>query len=163
MWLDLQEPSLMAHLVFREILYWNIKTTVFPLCYTVATPDLRMRRAVLWLVFNNYLYCVVITVGFWDNLFYSPCNITHIVYRGGWVGGQAEGGFSAIRALTVVLSPQQVTDMCTTHRMGRGGHCWQFDTRPTLITAPQWPHRPCNAPMRLYRVNKKPSVKADLV
>ena len=38
----------------------------------------------------------------------------------------------------------------------------QFDTTPTLISAPQWPHRPCNAPMRLYTVGKKPSVKADL-
>ena len=40
MWLDLQKLSLMVHLVFRGILYWNIETTVFPLCYTVATPDL---------------------------------------------------------------------------------------------------------------------------
>ena len=52
--------------------------------------------------------------------------------------------------------------MHTTHRMGQDGHCQQFDTTPTLISAPQWPHRPCNAPMRLYTVGKKPSVKADL-
>ena len=52
--------------------------------------------------------------------------------------------------------------MYTTHRMGRDGHCQQFDTTPTLISAPHWPHRPCNAPMQLYRVGKKPSVKADL-
>ena len=86
---------------------------------------------------------------------------------GGGVGGG--GGWAsrrwvlfAIRAPTVVLSPQQVTDMYTNHRMGQDGHCQQFDTTPTLISAPQWPHRPCNAPMRLYTVGKKPSVKADL-
>ena len=43
--------------------------------------------------------------------------------------------------------------MYTTHRMGQDGHCQQFHTTPTLISAPQWPHRP---------VGKKPSVKADL-
>ena len=68
----------------------------------------------------------------------------------------------AIRPPTVVLCPQQVTDMCTTHRMGRDGHGQQFDTTSTLISAPQWPHRPCYAPMQPYRVVKKPSVKADL-
>ena len=52
--------------------------------------------------------------------------------------------------------------MYTTHRMGQDGHCQQFHTTPTLISAPQWPHRPCNAPMRPYKVGKKPSVKADL-
>ena len=116
---------------------------------------------------NSYLCLLLLTVGFWDN-FYSPCNITGVVYRG-WAGGRGWGGWAsrrqallAIRAHTVVLSPQQVTDMYTTHRMGRDGHCQQFDTTPTLISAPQWPHRPCNVPLRLYRVNKKSSVKADL-
>ena len=52
--------------------------------------------------------------------------------------------------------------MYTTHRMGQDGCCQQFHTTPTLISAPQWPHRPCNAPMRPYMVGKKPSVKADL-
>ena len=52
--------------------------------------------------------------------------------------------------------------MYTTHRMGQDGHCQQFHTTPTLISAPQWPHRPCNAPMRPYTVGKKPSMKADL-
>ena len=68
----------------------------------------------------------------------------------------------AIREPTVVLRPQQVTDMCTTHRMGRDGHCQQFDITPTLISAPQWPHKPCNASIWLYTVGKKPSVKTDL-
>ena len=48
----------------------------------------------------------------------------------------------AIREPTVVLCPQQVTDMCTTHRMGRDGHCQQFDTTQTLISASQWPIGP---------------------
>ena len=65
-------------------------------------------------------------------------------------------------ALTVVLCPQQETDMCTTHRMGQDRHCQQFDTTQTLINAPQWPHRPCNASIQLYRVGKKLSEKADL-
>ena len=96
----------------------------------------------------------------------------HVVYRGGLVkgGGVASGGgwasrrwvLFAIRALTVVLCPQQVTDMCTTHRMDQDEHCQQFDTTPTLISAHQWPHRLYNAPIWLYKVSKKPSVKADL-
>ena len=52
--------------------------------------------------------------------------------------------------------------MYTTHRMGQDGHCQQFHTTPTLISAPQWPHRPCNAPMQPYTVGKKQSMKADL-
>ena len=34
---------------------------------------------------------------------------------------------------------------------------------PILISAPQWPNRPCNAPTQPYRVGKMPSVKACLV
>ena len=68
----------------------------------------------------------------------------------------------AIKVYRVVRSHQQVTDMYTTRRMGQDGHCQQFHTTPTLISAPQWPHRSCNAPMRPYTVGKKPSVKADL-
>ena len=52
--------------------------------------------------------------------------------------------------------------MYTTHRLGRDGHCQQFHTTPTLISASQWPHRPCNAPMRRSTVGKKQSVKEDL-
>ena len=79
---------------------------------------------------------------------------------GGWASRRR--ALPDIRALTVLPCPQQVTDMCTTHRMGRDRHCQQFDITPTLISAPQWPQRPCNSPMWLYRVGKKPSVKADL-
>ena len=78
------------------------------------------------------------------------------------VGGQAEGGFSLPLGHTVVLIPQYVTYIYTISRMGRDGHSQQFDTTPILISAPQWPHKPCNAPTWLYRVGKKPSVKADL-
>ena len=46
--------------------------------------------------------------------------------------------------------------------MGRDRLCQQFDTAPSLISALQWPHRSCNAPMWLYMIGKKPSVKADL-
>ena len=82
----------------------------------------------------------------------------------GWWGWVANHRLekAAIKVYRVVLSHQQVTDMYTTHRMGQDGHCQQFHTTPTLISAPQWPQRPCNAPMRPYTVGKKPSVKADL-
>ena len=40
---------------------------------------------------------------------------------------------------------------------------WPFATAwPIPNSAPQWPHRPCNAPTQPYRVGKKPSVKVDL-
>ena len=83
----------------------------------------------------------------------------------GWGGGGVASrrrAKPAIKVYRVVLSHQYVADMYTTHRMGQDGHCQQFRTTPTLISAPQWPHRPCNAPMWLYTVGKKPSVKADL-
>ena len=81
--------------------------------------------------------------------------------RGGWWASR-RWALSAIRALTVVLCPQQVTDMCTTDRMGQDRHCQQFDTTLTLISTPQWPHRSCNASIQLYRVSKELSVKADM-
>ena len=41
--------------------------------------------------------------------------------------------------------------------------CWQqFDTPCSLISAPQWLHRPCSGPSWFYRVGKRPPVKADL-
>ena len=52
--------------------------------------------------------------------------------------------------------------MYTIHRIDRDGHWQQFGTQPILISAPQWANRHCNAPTRLYRVRKSPSVKADL-
>ena len=91
----------------------------------------------------------------------------------GWVGGREAGGsggrwasrrraLSAIRPQTVVLCSQQMTGMYTNHKIDRDGHWQQSDTQPILISAPQWPNRTCNAPTRLYRAGKKPSVKADL-
>ena len=53
--------------------------------------------------------------------------------------------------------------MYTIHRRDQDGHWQQFGIPPILISAPQWLHMPCNAPTQLYRVRKKPSVKADLV
>ena len=52
--------------------------------------------------------------------------------------------------------------MYTIHRREQDRHYQQFCTPPVQIIAPQWLHRPCNASMWLYRVDKKPSVKADL-
>ena len=52
--------------------------------------------------------------------------------------------------------------MYTNHRIDRDSHWQQLGTQRILICAPQWPHRPCNAPTKIYGVSKKPSVKADL-
>ena len=48
------------------------------------------------------------------------------------------------------------------HRIGRDGRWQQFGTSCTLINALQWLHRPCSALSWIDRVDKKPSVKADL-
>ena len=86
----------------------------------------------------------------------------HVVYRGEKGGVGSRGWWASGRWALPAIRPQIVTDTCTTHRIGQDGHCQQFDTTPNLISAPQWPHGPCNAPMQPYRVGKKPSVKADL-
>ena len=85
------------------------------------------------------------------------------------MGGSGGGGWAsqrqalpAIRPQTVLLYPQQMTGMCTNHRLDRDDHWQQPGTQPILISAPQWVNRACNAPTRIYRVGKKPSVKADL-
>ena len=53
--------------------------------------------------------------------------------------------------------------MYTNHRKDQDSHWQQFGTQPILISAPQWPHRSCNALTRFYKVGKKPSVKAYTV
>ena len=62
----------------------------------------------------------------------------------------------------MVLCSQQMAGMYTNHGMDQDGHWQQFGTHPILISAPQWANRPRNAPTQLYRVGKKPSVKADM-
>ena len=52
--------------------------------------------------------------------------------------------------------------MYTNHRIDQDAHWQQFGTQPILISAPRWLHRPCNGPVQLYRVDKKPSMKANL-
>ena len=81
--------------------------------------------------------------------------------RGGW-WGQVDKPKAAIRPQTVVLCPQQTTGMYTNHRIDWDSRWQQFGTQPILISAPQWGNRSCNVPTWLYRVSKKPSVKADL-
>ena len=70
--------------------------------------------------------------------------------------------FPIIKAQTMVLCSQQVTEMYTIHRRDQEGHWQQLVTPPILISTPQWLHMPCNAPTQHYRVDKKLSVKADL-
>ena len=52
--------------------------------------------------------------------------------------------------------------MHTNHRIDQDGHWQQSGTQSILISAAQWPNRTRNAPMWLYMVSKRPSVKADL-
>ena len=83
---------------------------------------------------------------------------------GGWVGGWEGGrgaGVLAIRSQAVVLCSQQTTGMYTNHRIDRDGHWQQPGTQPNLFSTPRWAKRPCSAPPRFYRLDKKPSVKAD--
>ena len=49
----------------------------------------------------------------------------------------------------------------TVNLVDRDGHQQQFDTPSSLISAHQWPHRPCGGPLWFYRVRKRPPVKAD--
>ena len=74
--------------------------------------------------------------------------------RVGWLG-KLKRVLPAIRAQTVVLCFHYVTEMHTIYRIGQDGHWQRFDTTLILISAPQFPHRPCNAPTRPYRVGKK--------
>ena len=55
MWPSLRKPSHSAHLVFREILFWNIEATKVLLCYVQVTLDLQCNyssylASVLWLL-----------------------------------------------------------------------------------------------------------------
>ena len=84
-------------------------------------------------------------------------------YKG--VGGGGGGCASQRRSLPAIgpqTSSAVFPGMYTNHKIYRDGHWQQSDIKPILISAPQWPNRTCNAPTRLYRVGKKPSVKAYL-
>ena len=52
--------------------------------------------------------------------------------------------------------------MYTNDRIDQDNHWQQFGTQPILISAPQWYHRPFNAPIQFYRVGIRSSVKADM-
>ena len=88
-------------------------------------------------------------------------------YKGVGGGGGGGGGCASQRQSlpatgpqTVVPCSQQMTGMYTNHKIDQDGHWQQSDIKPILISAPQWPNRTCNAPTRLYRVGKKPAMKA---
>ena len=78
------------------------------------------------------------------------------------VGGQAEGGspccYATNSGTVFSVGDRDVHNL----QIGRERYWQQFGTPPTLISTPQWVHRPYNAPMWFYRVRQKPSVKADL-
>ena len=86
---------------------------------------------------------------------------------GGWGGGgggwEAEGGLKvSTRTQTAVLCLQYETETDTIHMAGQDGRWKQFGTTWSPIDAPQWQDRPCSAPSWFGRVDRKPSVKADL-
>ena len=88
---------------------------------------------------------------------------------GGRVGGRGAGGKpkagNTIHKETnssAVCSVHDCTETATVNLVERDGHQQQFDTPGSLISAHQWPHRPCSGPSWFYRVVKRPPVKADL-
>ena len=92
------------------------------------------------------------------------------VYRG-WVGGGRGVGWALgvggkPKAGNTIHKETNSSAVCSVlHRVnlvGRDGHQQQFDTPGSLISAHQWPHRPCSGPSWFYRVVKRPPVKADL-
>ena len=76
-------------------------------------------------------------------------------WGGCWGGWEAEGGKN---------HPQGGKQQCcvTVNLVGPDGRQQQFDTPSSLISAHQWPHRLCGGPSWIYRVGKRPPVKADL-
>ena len=89
---------------------------------------------------------------------------------GGWVGGGGRWGqvgsrrwaIPSTRRQTAVLCLQYGTETTTVNLVGRDGRQQQFDIPSSLISAHQWPHRPCSGPSWFHRVVKRPPVKADL-
>ena len=78
--------------------------------------------------------------------------------RGGW---EAEGGQHHPQG-----GKQQCCLLSMAHKQpvnlaGRDSR-QQPDTPSSLISAHQWPHRPCSGPSWVYRADKRPPVKADL-
>ena len=61
-----------------------------------------------------------------------------------------------------MLCLQWGTETTTVNLVGPDGRQQQFDTPSSLISAHQWPHRLCSGPSWIYRVGKRPPVKADL-
>ena len=90
---------------------------------------------------------------------------------GGWVEGGGVGVGGGWEAEGGQHHPQGGKQQChvfsraqklPVNLVGRDSRQQQFDTPSSLISAHQWPHRPCSGPLWLYRVNKRPPVKADL-
>ena len=81
----------------------------------------------------------------------------------GWVGSRKRATPSTRRQTAVlVLCLQWDTQTATVNLVGQDSRQQQFDTPGSLISAHQWPHRPCSGPSWFYRVGKRPPVKADL-
>ena len=81
--------------------------------------------------------------------------------RWGWVGSRRRV-IPSTRRQTAVLCVQYCTETATVNLVSRDGRQQQFDTPSSLISAHQWPHRPCSGPSWFYRDVKRLPVKADL-
>ena len=78
-------------------------------------------------------------------------------YIGG-VAGKPKAGDTIHKQCCVFSRAQKLP----VNLVGPDGSQQQFDTQSSLISAHQWPHRPCSGPSLFYRVRKRPPVKADL-
>ena len=103
-----------------------------------------------------------------EMVFINCCNITDEVYRGwaGWalgVGGKPKAG-NTIHSETnsSIVSSVEHRNCHSQPGIDVDGRWQQFGTPCSLISAPQWLHRPCSGPSWFYRVGKRPPVKADL-
>ena len=77
----------------------------------------------------------------------------------GWVLGAA-GKLKA--GYTIHKETDSSNVFSVGHLVGRNGSWQQSDKTCSLISTPQWLHRPCSRPSWFYRVGKRPPVKADL-
>ena len=104
--------------------------------------------------------------------FFNSCNIGDEVNRGWWAEGGGVGVEGGWEAEGGQHHPQGGKQQCcvlnTGHRnttvnlVGRDSRQQQLDTPSRLISANQWPHRPCSGPLWFYRVDKRLPMKADL-
>ena len=78
------------------------------------------------------------------------------------MGGRLKVGYTIHKEINCNALSSVSTETATVNLVGQESREQQFDTPSSLISAHQWPHRPCSGPSWFYRVGKRPTVKADL-